>query len=102
MNLWNLLDIVLLVIILLCAGDALRQLDPLKHPVRSVAFGLVTIGSFGWITHDLGGASAPWWALVLHAGFAVYALILFAGRNPLGIPHIDPTSRPRRPSSLQG
>ncbi|PMQ04177.1 hypothetical protein DyAD56_15930 [Dyella sp. AD56] len=92
MNYLSVLDIVLLAVILLCAGDALRQLNPFHHPIRSVAFGLVTTGSFGWIGHNAEGFPVQWWALLLHAGFAIYALLLFVGRNPLGLRHVG-TSR---------
>ena len=77
------LDIVLLLIILLCAGDALRQLHAFKQPFRCTAFGLVAIGSFGWIVHDIQGAPVKWWSLALHGGFAIYAVLLFVQRNPL-------------------
>lgn len=81
MNYLTALDIVFLLVILLCAGDALRQLHPFTHPIRSIAFGLVTIGSFGWIGHDVEGNPIQWWALSLHTGFAIYAVLLFRARS---------------------
>ena len=98
MNVLNLLDIVLLSVILLCAGDAIRLLHAVDHPIRCTAFGLVTIGSFGWIVFDAQGGIVRWWALCLHAGFALYAVLLFAGRNPLGVRH-EPSRRTVRPAS---
>jgi hypothetical protein len=77
----GLLDIAALVVILLCAGDALRTLSPFEQPVRAAAFSLVAIGSFGWIGIDLRQAPS-WWAVVMHVGFALYALILFNARHP--------------------
>jgi hypothetical protein len=84
MSISNLLDMAFLSVIMLCAGDALRQLHALQHPIRSIAFGLVTIGSFGWIVHYVDGTPLPWWAfMALHAGFAIYAILLFVARNLL-------------------
>lgn len=98
MSFVNVIDIVMLSVILLCAGDAVRMLRAVDHPIRSTAFGLVTIGSFGWIVHDVDGGAVRWWALCLHAGFALYAVLLFAGRNPLGVRH-EPARRTIRPAS---
>lgn len=81
MMLMSLLDVALLTVILLCAGDVLRQLKPANEPLRAVAFTLVCIGAFGVIVHDLHGEPASGWALSLRLGFAIYALILFRERN---------------------
>jgi len=98
MNVSNLLDIVLLVTSLLCAGDALRQLDAMKHPIRSVAFALLAIASFGWLSDVIRGLPVPGWAFALHALLAIYAVAYFATRHPLGLPHADSTRRRLPPS----
>lgn len=95
MTFLTVLDVVLLSVILLCAGDALRQLHAFSQPFRCTAFGLVAVGAFGWITHDLQGAPIRWWGLALHAGFAIYAVLLFIGRNPLGVRRAQPGSTAR-------
>jgi hypothetical protein len=82
MTVLTLLDAALLLIILICAFDALRTSSIKREPVRSVAFTLICIGSFGWIRHDFEGAPVQWWAIALHGGFAIYAVWLFVLRNP--------------------
>ena len=77
-------DVAMLAVILLCAGDAVWQVKPWREPGRALAFTLVTIGSFGWIAWDCHGGEVYWWSLALHAGFAIYAVILFRIRNPFG------------------
>jgi hypothetical protein len=91
------LDIVMLSTVLVCAFDALREVTPWKEPCRAVAFALVTIGSFGWIAYDLHGLPVYWWAFSLHTGFALYAVLLFRGRSMRRrhtdrfIPHVPPS-----------
>jgi len=98
MSIVSVFDIVVLAVILLCAGDALRQVRPRRQPARALAFGLVTIGSFGWIAYDVHGLSVQWWAICLHTGFAIYAVLLFQGRNPIGRNgHARPSGRSVRP-----
>jgi hypothetical protein len=82
MTLLSMLDSALLLVILVCAFEALRVANPWKDPVRSIAFALISVGSFGWIAWNLDGAAVRWWSLCLHGGFAIYAVLLFVLRNP--------------------
>lgn len=83
MTIVSVFDIVALGVILICAGEAVWQVKPRNEPIRATAFTLVTIGSFGWIAYDLHGLIVQWWAVSLHTGFAIYAVLLFRGRNPM-------------------
>lgn len=92
-HLLNLFDTMLLAVITLIAYDALRQLHPLQHPARALCFMFIAIGAFGWIMFDTRDAIVPWWALMLHAGFAMHAVIRFHARNH-GEAYVDlPSSR---------
>lgn len=94
MSIVSVFDMVALAVILLCAGDALRQVSPKNQPVRALAFGLVTIGAFGWIAYDIHDLPIQWWAVSLHTGFAIYAVLLFQGRNRMWRKrHVDPPRR---------
>lgn len=80
-HLLNLFDTMLLAVITLIAYDALRQLHAFRHPARALCFVFMAIGSFGWIMFDTCDIIVPWWALMLHAGFAMHAVIRFHARN---------------------
>ncbi len=89
-HLTNIFDVVLLTIITIVAFDALRQLHPLVHPARAICFLLIAIGAFGWIMVDMRDTAVPWWALMLHAGFALHSVIRFIARNSMeGFTYVD-------------
>lgn len=94
MTLLSLLDCALLMVILVCAFDALRVANPWRDPFRSIAFALISVGSFGWIAWNLDGATVHWWSIALHGGFAIYAVLLFVLRNPLVTGRAQVTRRP--------
>jgi Ca2+/Na+ antiporter len=100
MSIVSVFDIIVLVVLLLCAGDAVLQVKATKEPIRETAFTLVTIGAFGWIAYDVQGLPVQWWAVFLHTGFAIYAVILFKSRNPVGRNgHARTSGRPVRPAT---
>ncbi len=80
-HLVNLFDAALLSVVTFVAYDALRQLRPLRNPIRAICFSFIAVGAFGWIMVDTTGAPVPWWALMLHAGFAMHAVIRFVARS---------------------
>jgi Ca2+/Na+ antiporter len=95
MSVLNWTDIAILMVILLLAFDALRLSQFFRHPLRTVAFVLVTIGAFGWITYNLHGDPVRWWAISMHAGFALYALRVFQ-LHYRGNAHVDRDRSDRR------
>lgn len=81
MNVPGVLDVAMLATILLCGCDALRQIHPRRQPWRALAFALMTLGALGCMDALIRGASVPWFALVLHAGLAVYSALRLHARN---------------------
>lgn len=76
MNLLNLLDIAMLSVILVCGFEVVRTIHPRREPWKAVAFVLITVGAFGWINYDIAGHHLRWFAMWLHAGFALSVLVV--------------------------
>lgn len=81
----NLLDFFVLSATLLFAFEALRVTHFKAEPLCAVAFALITIGSFGWAVNDLYGVVVPIYALVLHTGFAIHVMLLYAKQLKLAV-----------------
>ena len=81
MNIIGVLDVALLATILLCACDALRQIQPLRQPCRALAFALIALSALGCIDALIHGGGVRWFALTLHAGLAVYFVAWLQARN---------------------
>ncbi|MGC1550827.1 MAG: hypothetical protein WA777_20080 [Rhodanobacter sp.] len=77
----DLIDITVLTVILVCGFEMVRVLNPFHQPWKTVAFVLITVGSFGWINYDITGHSVAWYALILHAGFATCALVVLHSQH---------------------
>jgi hypothetical protein len=75
-NLFNLIDIVMLSAVLVCGFEIVRLLNPMDSPWKAVSFVLITIGSFGWINYDITGHPVAWYAVVLHGGFAICSVMI--------------------------
>lgn len=77
MNVLNLIDIAILAAVLVCSFETVRVLNPLDNPWKAIGFVLIAIGSFGWINYDIAaGHPVAWYALALHAGFAVCSVVI--------------------------
>lgn len=70
-------DDAIMLIILLLAFDGLRKVSFFAQPLQTVSFVLLSVGSFGKIAWNFGGADTHWWAIAMHAGFAIYAIRVF-------------------------
>ena len=81
MNLLDLIDITVLTVILVCGFEMVRVLNPFQQPWKTIAFVLITVGSFGWINYDINGHAVAWYALMLHAGFAICALVVLYSQH---------------------
>jgi hypothetical protein len=77
MTLGSLVDNVIMMIILLLAFDALRRVTFFGQPLQTVSFVLLCLGAFGQLMWNVGGARTHWWAISMHAGFAIYAVRVF-------------------------
>jgi len=74
MNFSSLIDLVIMSIILVLAFDALRRVTFYAQPLQTVSFALLCVGAFGKIMWNFGGAPTHWWAIAMHAGFAIYTV----------------------------
>jgi hypothetical protein len=81
MNLISCVDIALLSVILVCGFEVVRLLHPRRQPWLTLAFVLLTVGAFGWISYDIRGQSVPWFAVVLHAGFAAASIMVLMAQR---------------------
>lgn len=76
MNVLNLLDIAILSVVLVCGFDIVRLLNPMDAPWKTLAFVLITVGSFGWIGYAIEGQPEAWYVIVMHLGFAISSLVI--------------------------
>lgn len=72
MNWLSAFDIIPLVVILLCAIDALRQLAGHRQPIRAVLLVLIAIGAFHRCTLILHGLNISGWSLVIDVLMAIW------------------------------
>lgn len=69
------LDVVLLVLALLAAGDALRQLQALHYPAHAAVLVLIVVGAFIDIVLAMHGRQVHGWAIAWHAGMAAAGVL---------------------------
>lgn len=96
MNWLSLFDIALLSVILACGFEVVRLLHPRTQPWLALTFVLITVGAFGWIDYDLRGNPVPWFAVVLHAGFALAAALVAVLQRAASVVRPWPTDRRQR------
>ncbi|NWA24040.1 hypothetical protein HX866_03975 [Pseudomonas gingeri] len=66
-------DALLCMLVIGAALEYLRAASLLDHPVLSLSFYLVAIGSFGILLDLFHGALVPGWSVLLHLGIVTYA-----------------------------
>lgn len=75
MSALGVLDICFLSVLLFCAIDIIRQTNPLRHPFHALGFVAMAIGAAGWVLQDLAGIVPSWYAVLFHAGLAIYSAL---------------------------
>lgn len=75
MSLLCLFDASCLSLLLFCAIDIIRQTNPLRHPFHALGFVAMAIGASGWILQDMAGITPSWYAVMFHAGLAIYSAL---------------------------
>lgn len=78
MSILSLIDYMALVVVLLCALDALRIAAPHEHPFRVLGLLLVSIGAFGLLVCGERWSLGP---VVYHVGVAFVAAGYFIVRH---------------------
>lgn len=74
-------DNVLLLTVLWYGIDSVREIRFWCKPYEALTFVFITIGSFGWIAHNIQGGIVHWYAMSLHAGIALYIILLYRYRE---------------------
>lgn len=67
------IDAALCVLVALAACDYLRRIRPIDHPLLSIAFYCVAIGSFGSFVTAMQGQWVNPFGVMLHAGIVAFA-----------------------------
>jgi ABC-type transport system involved in cytochrome c biogenesis permease subunit len=70
-----LINLVLLAVALLSAGDALRQVCAWHHPAHAAVLALIVVAAFAGLVDLLAGERAHGWTLALHALMAVAGVL---------------------------
>jgi hypothetical protein len=77
MSFSSVVDSILMLVILLLAFNALRKVTFFSEPLQTLAFLAMTIGAAKSISWRFSGHEIHWWVILVHAGFALYAVRIF-------------------------
>jgi ABC-type uncharacterized transport system permease subunit len=80
---YNVFDTILLLIVILWSFDALRQAKPGQELFRSLSFMIIAIGAFGCIVSRMHDTPPSWYAVSMHLGIAMHAVLRWVYRNKL-------------------
>lgn len=100
MNWLSAFDVIPLAVIVLCAGDELRQVVARRQPLMALLLVFIAVGAFHMLATKLHGATTSWWQLLIDVILAVLFVLSVASAE--GFRQKNRRSRRSQHSQTQG